>query len=121
MNHFQDYSVVTEYVNSNQIPFFQTPFFQKYLREQETAYEQEQNDKIKVTIGIRAFSVARNSVMIHNVWPEATVDRYRNNIDLLGSFINLTDFKKDGNIVKWCREKMRPATFFNMIPICPTA
>jgi hypothetical protein len=121
---------VLKYIEKNPHPFFQTPFFRNYILQQQEAYNQETDvtDKyqfIRYTIKGQAFSVVANSILIQNVWPDVSIDRYRTNIDLLGSCIDLSFFNPDlknsqGNAInkfaiKWCNEKMRPATFFVMI------
>lgn len=121
----QTFDDVLTYINENSHPFFQTPFFRNYLREQQEAHDQESNDKIQYTIMARVFSVALNCNLIRNVWPDATIDRYRTNIDLLGSFIELPFFKVDATnnagerindpVINWCRENMRTAPFLLMI------
>lgn len=101
-------------IQTYHVPFFDTPFFNSYLKDKVDSYMAEENDYNKYVIFGQAYSLITTSYQIHKIWNDVPNDYYRTHLSMLEGYIQMKFFNEE-TVVNWVRENMNYATFFNML------
>lgn len=110
----QDFSSVFSLIEKHPTNIFNSPSFQNYLKEAQSQYDTETDDKVKYYIFGKTFCAVNSTIQICKVWSDLPVDYFRNYIEVLESFLNLNSFS-DPVIANWFSNQMNYRSFFNMM------
>ena len=108
------FSDINNFIAKSDNKVFDTPFFKTYYQSRQTDAENAQNDLIRFSIAAQVFSAVTTIKHIDKVWPNAPMDLYRCNFQMLESFLNFSAITKP-IVTNWLQENMQPATFFHMM------
>lgn len=114
------YSGISLNVSSRVNNIFNKPFFRKWIQSQCDTTNQVFNDptntrRRKVSASIkRIFQLSDMLSVISNIWPDAPIDYYQNNLDVLISIRSIYHPNIESARL-WLREHMPVASFFQIL------